>query len=160
LGHHGLFSMTPIYFFSAFELVRRLVRKDKFRAETVVFLSTIVVVCAFYIFRTHNYGGWCVGMRWFVPIMPWLLIAFGFWLDRATLGRIKWTFVVLAFAVSAFNVQDGLTSPFQFSLWHNFVDGEPNRNRLGPKWNLGRPSPKTEAKPDTKHPRPRGKPRP
>jgi hypothetical protein len=60
-----------------------------------------------------------------------------------TLGRAKWGFVVAAFAVSAFNVQDGLTSPFQFSLWHNFLDGEPNRNRLGPKWNLShKPDPR------------------
>ena len=157
LGHHGLFSMTPIFFFSLFELVRRLARRDKWRAETVVFSTTVVVVCAFYIFRTHNYGGWCVGMRWLVPIMPWLLVAFGLWLDRATLGTVKWGLVVAAFAVSAFNAQDGLTSPFQFSLWHNFLDGEPNRNRLGPKWNLSHPS-----SPPPRHtrPPPRGKPRP
>jgi hypothetical protein len=150
LGHHGLFSMTPIFCFSAFELVRRLVRRDKYMAETAVFLASVTVVCAFYIFRTHNYGGWCVGMRWLVPIMPWLLVAFGLWLDRATMGRLKWSLVVVAFAVSAFNVQDGLTSPFQFSLWHNFLDGEPNRNRLGPKWNLSRP----QKQPDTRHGRP------
>src|SRR6185295_1551264 len=73
LGHHGLFSMTPIFFFSLFEMMRRLVKRDKFFAETLIFSICVTVVTAFYILRTHNYGGWCVGMRWLVPIMPWLL---------------------------------------------------------------------------------------
>ena len=72
---------------------------------------------------------------------PIAVIAERLWLGtRLTAGQMIWGLVILAFAVSAFNVQDGLTSPFQFSLWHNFLDGAPNRNRLGPKWNLGRPS--------------------
>jgi hypothetical protein len=141
LGHHGLFSMTPLFFFSLFELVRRLVRRDKFVWETAVFGTCVFVVTLFYIVRTHNYGGWCVGMRWLVPVMPWLVMLFGLWLERVKLNVFKWSAVILAFAVSAFNVQDGLTSPFQFSMWHNFLEDAPNRNRLGPKWVLSRSKP-------------------
>ncbi|HVW25623.1 MAG TPA: hypothetical protein VHC69_09645 [Polyangiaceae bacterium] len=140
IGHHGVFSMTPIFIFGLVEIVRRLWKRDKFVPETIVFSVCFTVVTAFYIFRTHNYGGWCVGMRWLVPVMPWLLVMFGLWVDRAKIGRIKWTLVVLAFAVSAFNVQDGLTSPFQFSVWHNWLEDAPNRNRIGPTWVLSRPS--------------------
>jgi hypothetical protein len=159
IGHHGLFSMTPIFGFSLFEIVRRLVRRDKFFAETAVFATTVMVVCAFYIFRTHNYGGWCVGMRWLVPVMPWLVMLFGLWLDRAKLGRIKWAFVTLAFAISAFNVQDGLTSPFQFSAWHNWLEDAPNRNRLGPTWVLSHGKP-TDKKRPPKPARPKAAPPP
>lgn len=147
-GHHGLFSMTPLYFFSAWEAVRRLWKKDSYRAETTVFAGHVLMVCAFYIIRTHNYGGWCVGMRWFVPFMPWLVLLFGLWLDRTRLGGIKWAFVTLAFTVSAWHVQDGLTSPFQFSQWHNLLEDAPNRNRLGPTWNLSK-------KPGSERKRPR-----
>jgi hypothetical protein len=139
LGHHGVFSMTPLFFFSLYEGVRRLVRREKYFWEIAVLLATFLVVLTFYIVRTHNYGGWCVGMRWLVPVMPWLVLFFGFWLDRAQIGRIAWAAVMLAFAVSAYNVQDGLSSPFQFSVWHNFLEDQPNRNRLGPRWNLSRP---------------------
>jgi hypothetical protein len=155
IGHHGLFSMTPLFCFSFYEMVRRLVRRERFFAETAIFAATTIIVSAFYIVRTHNYGGWCVGMRWFVPFMPWLVLLFGLWLDRVRLSRFAWTAVVLAFAVSAYNVQDGLTSPFQFSIWHNFLENAPNRNRLGPTWNLSK-------KPggERRRPRPRPKPRP
>ena len=147
IGHHGLFSMTPLFGFSLFEIGRRLWKREKYVAETVVFTICVTVVTAFYIFRTHNYGGWCVGMRWLVPVMPWLLVMFGLWLDRATIGRLKWSLVVVAFAVSAFNVQDGLTSPFQFSVWHNWLEDAPNRNRIGTTWVLSRPNPMDRKKP-------------
>jgi hypothetical protein len=141
LGHHGVFSMTPIFNFGLFEIVRRLWKRDKYVPETIVFAVCFTVVTAFYIFRTHNYGGWCVGMRWLVPVMPWLLVMFGLWIDRAKINTLKWTLVVMAFAVSAFNVQDGLTSPFQFSVWHNWLEDAPNRNRIGTTWVLSRPNP-------------------
>ena len=54
-------------------------------------------------YRTRNYGGWCVGMRWLVPVMPWLVMLFGLWLERVKLNVFKWSAVILAFAVSAFN---------------------------------------------------------
>ncbi|HEX4341289.1 MAG TPA: hypothetical protein VH062_35515 [Polyangiaceae bacterium] len=157
LGHHGVFSMTPIFCFSLFEIGRRLWKRDRFVQETLVFAISFTVVTAFYIFRTHNYGGWCVGMRWLVPVMPWLLVMFALWLDRATIGKLKWGLVVAAFAVSAFNVQDGLTSPFQFSVWHNWLDDAPNRNRIGPTWVLSRPNPLDKKKPPHGRPKPRSK---
>jgi hypothetical protein len=151
--------MTPLFVFSLFEMVRRLLKRDKFVAETIVFSICITVVTAFYILRTHNYGGWCVGMRWLVPVMPWLVLLFGLWLDRAEIGRLKWGLVVLAFAVSAFNVQDGLTSPFQFSVWHNFLENAPNRNRIGPTWVLSHPEHHRPPKPAPR-PKPKAGPQP
>lgn len=156
IGHHGVFSMTPIFFFSVYEGVRRLVKRDKLTPEIIVMLATFVVVTAFYIVRTHNYGGWCVGMRWLVPVMPWLVLLFGLFIDRVEPGRILWGFVLVLFAVGAFNVQDGLSSPFQYSMWNNFLENEPNQNRLGPRWNLSRPGEAAAAK---KRPRPPGRPR-
>lgn len=141
LGHHGVFSMTPLLAFGAWELVRSLKRRVRFN-ESVLIAAVCVVVTAFYIYRTRNYGGWCVGMRHLVPIMPLLLLYFGFWLDRIKLTRWLGAVVLAAFAVGCFNVQDGLTSPFQFSLWHNWLEGQPNRNRVGKKMNLGKARPK------------------
>jgi hypothetical protein len=154
LGHHGLFSMTPLFFVSAWEMGRRLVRREKYFTETLIFASTVTIVTAFYILRTHNYGGWCVGMRWLVPVMPWLVLMFALWVDRADLGKLKWALVLAGFAVGAFNVQDGLTSPFQFSVWHNFLENAPNRNRIGPTWVLSRTPPAERRRPPPRRPRP------
>ncbi|HKO93086.1 MAG TPA: hypothetical protein VJU61_18145, partial [Polyangiaceae bacterium] len=138
LGHHGVFSMTPLYLFGLWELVSSLRHRRHFRES----LLSAVAICAFfgfYIYRTRNYGGWCVGMRWLVPVMPLLLLYFGFWLDRVRLGRAWWALLLPAFMVSCFNVQDGLTSPFQYSVWNNWLQGTPNFNRVGKVFNVYKP---------------------
>jgi hypothetical protein len=135
LGHHGLFSMTPIYFFGLWELLRSLRYRHLLR-ESLVCALALSAFLGFFIFRTHNYGGWCVGMRWLVPVMPLLLLYFGLWIDRVRVTRLLWALVLSAFMVSCFNVQDGLTSPFQFSVWHNWLENAPNRNRVGKVFNV------------------------
>jgi hypothetical protein len=143
LGHHGLFSMTPIFAFSAWELFRTIQKKLPLYREALVVLAISVVLGIFYTGYSHNYGGWCVGMRWFIPFMPFLLVFVGVWLDRLVIGvtfaRVAPGVLFLAaFGVSQFHVQDALTSPFQFSVWHNWLENRPNRNRIGVKMNLGK----------------------
>lgn len=146
LGHHGLFSMTPLFFFGAWEIIRCL-RVRVRMAETLAWFIPFLIVLGFYIFRTRNYGGWCVGMRHLVPLMPLLLLYFALWLDRVRLTRTLWAAVVLAFSVGAFHVQDGLTSPFQFSVWHNWLENQPNRGRVGKKMNVPKKTKKPPAHP-------------
>ncbi len=134
-GHHGVFSMTPLYLFGAWELIRSLKHRCYLR-ESLVCAGALAAFFVYYIFRSRNYGGWCVGMRWLVPVMPLLLLYFGVWLDRVRMTRISWALVLGAFLVSCFHVQDALTSPFQFSVWHNWLEGAPNRNRVGQLFNL------------------------
>lgn len=136
-GHHGLFSMTPIYLLGAWELGRSLLRR-RYLAESLVALGSLAAFLVFFIVRTRNYGGWCVGMRWLVPVMPFLLLYFGIWVDRAQLTKKVWAVVLAALLIGAFHVQDGLTSPFQFSVWHNWLEGTPNRNRQGKLFNLAK----------------------
>ncbi|HWO10092.1 MAG TPA: hypothetical protein VNN80_11450 [Polyangiaceae bacterium] len=145
LGHHGLFSMTPLYFFGAYELVRSM-KARRLLAESLVVLGSVLAFMCFFIWRTRNYGGWCVGMRWYVPIMPFLLLYFGIWVDRVRMSRPLWAAVLVAFGVSAFNVQDALSSPFQYSVWHNWLEGAPNRARVGKLFNLPKRGPKSKAK--------------
>jgi hypothetical protein len=153
LGHHGLFSMTPIYCFALYELVRSLVKR-RMVAESLVCAASVVAFLTFFIWRTRNYGGWCVGMRWYVPIMPLLLLYFGVWLDRVRITRLLWALVLLAFSVSCFNVQDALSSPFQYSVWHNWIENAPNRGRVGKTFNLPKRPAKPKAKPKAARPRP------
>jgi hypothetical protein len=155
LGHHGLFSMTPLYVFGLYELIRSI-KVRRLLGVSLVCAVTILGFLGFFIFRTRNYGGWCVGMRWFVPIMPLLLLYFGLWVDRVRLSRPLWTAVLLAFGVSCFNVQDALSCPLQYSVWHNWLENAPNRARVGKTFNLPKPRtprPKPKAKPP-KAPRP------
>ena len=156
LGHHGLFSMTPLYLFGAYELVRSL-KARRWLGESLVVAGAVLAFLGFFIFRTRNYGGWCVGMRWFVPIMPLLLLYFGMWLDRVRVTRLLWAAVLAAFCVSCFNVQDALSSPFQYSVWHNWLENAPNRGRVGKVFNVpkrGAAKPKAKAKAASKPAKP------
>lgn len=154
LGHHGVFSMTPLFGFGLYELVRRLKTRSYLR-ESLVVVGVFAAVFYFYIFRTRNYGGWCVGMRWLIPFMPMFLLYFGAWFDRIKLTKVALTSVALAFAVGCFHVQDGLTSPFQYSVWHNWLEGRPNRGRVGKTFNVSKAKSKPKAKakrnPDAAH---------
>lgn len=145
LGHHGVFSMTPLFCFGLYELIRRL-KTRSYLKESLVVLAVLLGAFYFYIFRTRNYGGWCVGMRWLVPFMPIFILYFGAWFDRIKLTRLSLGAVAVAFAIGCFHVQDGLTSPFQFSVWHNWIDGTPNRGRVGKTFNLGKAKSKSKKK--------------
>jgi hypothetical protein len=138
LGHHGLFSMTPIFVFSLIGLWRWLREAGSERWAALAVSGVSLIVFLFYVFRSHNYGGWCVGIRWLVPQMGLLIFFFGVWLDRARLSRLKLGLVAVAFSIGAYNVQDGLSGPFQFSRWHNWLENAPNRSRTDDLINLGR----------------------
>jgi hypothetical protein len=88
------------------------------------------------------------------------MMLFALWLDRVRLGRLVRVSVLMAFLVSAYHVQDGLTSPFQFSVWQNLLDGTPNRSRLGPTWNLAKPASRPKPKAPPRKPAPPKKPAP
>jgi hypothetical protein len=91
LGHHGWFSLTPVWFLSLVGLIGRGIRSasdvrklaapgkgtgwtpELFAAMTLV---VSVVVFAFYLTRTqsYNYGGFTSGPRWLFWLIPlWVL---------------------------------------------------------------------------------------
>lgn len=152
LGHHGVFSMTPVFCFGLYELVRSL-KKRIHLPEALVVTAVLGAAFYFYIFRTRNYGGWSVGMRWLVPFMPLFILYLGRFLDRVRPKPLTLGAVTLAFGVGCFHVQDGLTSPFQYSVWHNWIEDRPNRARVGKKFNISKP------KSDKKKRKKKGKPR-
>src|SRR5688572_11152760 len=99
--------MTPLFAFSMFGLWGALRRRGLERTIALAVSAMTLVVLVFYVLRSNNYGGWCVGMRWLVPQMALLLVFFGLWLDRTQLSRLKLVLVLGAFAVAGYNVQDG-----------------------------------------------------
>jgi hypothetical protein len=94
-GHHGLFSLSPIFLLAAAGMVASLAgRRGAWdgvsdeggaegerrwpRALALLTLFLTVVVLAFYILivqdRNRNYGGWTNGARWLIWLTPfWLL---------------------------------------------------------------------------------------
>ncbi len=99
LGHHGFFSLTPIFFLSLIGIgacIIQVVSKklhflrnnpknslsiEKERdQEPVITISCwlmglSLVVFGFYVIKTNNYGGWTSGPRWFFWLTPLFLLA-------------------------------------------------------------------------------------
>ncbi len=84
VGHHGVFSLTPIWLLAAAAMVRGL-RRLRFRDPAAppapdlpwfvqpLGLALSVVVIGFYLYSTDNYGGWTNGLRWLMWLTPiWL----------------------------------------------------------------------------------------
>jgi hypothetical protein len=78
IGHHGLFSLTPLWLLSAAGVAIWLRRGDATqRVVATGTLITTVVVLTFYIYRPlidRNYGGVTCCLRWMIWLTPlWLL---------------------------------------------------------------------------------------
>jgi hypothetical protein len=91
IGHHGLFSLTPLWLLAAVPMLRGLVHVKRnwqnarlswpakapqglpwFLAPLTLGLTVIVV--GFYALRSDNYGGFTNGLRWLMWLTPlWLL---------------------------------------------------------------------------------------
>ena len=77
----------------------------------------LVVVLAFYIWQTNNYGGWTSGPRWLFWLTPLLLLALVPAVDRLAASRAGRGFAYLCLGVSAFSAAYPWTNP-----WRHAVD--------------------------------------
>ena len=83
IGHHGLFSLSPIWLLSFAGMIGQTIasfRKNAASTAATFFfpltLFVSLVVIDFYFTTTSNYGGWTSGLRWLFWLTPlWLLAA-------------------------------------------------------------------------------------
>lgn len=93
IGHHGIFSLTPIWLLSVAGSAMMLGRKDQ-RALGLVIAAVSVVCVAFFLFPLkdidRNYGGMTSGFRWTFWLAPLWLVAMLpalDWLSSSKFGR-------------------------------------------------------------------------
>jgi hypothetical protein len=127
VGHHGIFSLTPIWLFSAWGLLlwlRGARNTNWWLAATVALLS--IVVLAFYLSRPQidrNYGGVTNGLRWLFWLIPlWLLamIPAADALANSRWGRIA---AVVLLLISAFSVNYAILNPWSHPWLFDYWEG-------------------------------------
>jgi hypothetical protein len=80
VGHHGIFSLTPIWLLSLVGTLVWLFSADPLRRNLAVMVAVVTVVClAFYLApgtpAARNYGGMTSGFRWLFWLAPlWLIV--------------------------------------------------------------------------------------
>jgi hypothetical protein len=148
LGHHGWFSLTPIYLLALAGMwlaARHFVRpasgvasapretdlgaltrpRSPERLWAELAISTLLlslVVIGYYIFKSDNYGGWTNGPRWLMWLSPlWLLTMLPV-VDR--LGQHRWgrALCLVLLGLSVLSVHYWDWNPWRHPWIYNWMD--------------------------------------
>jgi len=74
LGRHGVFTLFPVLLLGLWSLLRALVLPVASRGFTLAGGAGLLVLTAYYVQSTNNYGGMAYGFRWYIAAMPLLLV--------------------------------------------------------------------------------------
>lgn len=143
-GHHGVFSLTPIFTLTVLGLLIGLLGNGKSannvqpqqsaihnpqtsferlpRLYYLCVLGLSAVIVGFYIVKSDNYGGWSNGPRWLMWLTPlWLtgMIPAVDWLARRRWGQ---GLAVVLLAVSVMSTHYGGWNPWRHPWLYNFLD--------------------------------------
>ncbi|WP_153557195.1 hypothetical protein [Roseimaritima sediminicola] len=126
IGHHGLFSLTPVWILAVVGAAFWFVDDDGLRRALAmaICLATLVVL-GFYWMRPlidRNYGGVSAALRWmlwFAPLWLWLMIPAA---DK--LAKSPWLRALggVLLAISVFSVATSLDNPWQHPWLYTFWD--------------------------------------
>jgi hypothetical protein len=107
VGHHGIFSLTPVWLLSLAGLAILLARRDPGpRAVAAAILACTIVCLAFYVTRPledRNYGGMATGFRWalwFAPLWLFAMLPAADGLAGSRFGRLV-AAILLAVSVAS-----------------------------------------------------------
>lgn len=126
LGHHGIFSLTPVWLLSLVGLAVMFARPElKMRGFALLVVALTLVCLAFYILRPladRNYGGVTTSLRWMLWFAPLWLIALLPAADAAAhrpLARWLCVFLlVVSVASAAYGAGNPWTQPWLYDYWH------------------------------------------
>jgi hypothetical protein len=125
VGHHGLFSLTPLWFLSAVGCAMWL-RRGNLGQRTVAIATALVtlVVLAFYLTRPQidrNYGGITCCLRWLLWLTPlWLLtlLPAADWLGTSRSGRgLAIALLIVSIFSAAYGAANPWSHPWIFEYW-------------------------------------------
>jgi hypothetical protein len=117
LGHHGWFSLTPVWVVGLVGLASLARRRPSKWLSPARFaqltLAVSAVVLGFYVYKTNNYGGNAACARWLLWLTPLWVLGAAAGADAA--GRSRWGrwLAGLALGVSAFSAAYATWNPWR-----------------------------------------------
>ena len=115
LGHHGVFSLTPIFLFSIYGAIRLVLdRYGRLKAAAWLTLLLTAAMLAFYTWnpKARNYGGSTQGLRWLFWVIPFWLVTLPKGVEGGQEYRsVRWL-SLLALFVSVVSVGYALRTPW------------------------------------------------
>jgi len=112
-GWRGVFLISPILFYGLLVLKRNLKKGTEFYREYLLTAVFMLALTIFVTFKTNNYGGICVGSRWYIVGMPFMTLWVVHWIE-SHFGQRGWsrTLFIALFVVTMITVIDGLDAPW------------------------------------------------
>jgi len=124
VGHHGVFSLTPVFVLGAISVVQHLRgRLQTFHAFRLLLPILLAVALGVYLLAPHrNYGGVCQGLRWLFWLIPlWMImlppIVDRCWQYRST-AALAWLLLGISAMSAAYAVQDPWSRSWLHELLH------------------------------------------
>ena len=116
LGHHGVFSLSPVFLLTLVSWATLRQRRDfALREFLILGLGLSVAVLGFYLTRTanYNYGGNTAGLRWMFWLIPFWLIGLIPVVDEFC--RKRWFQIVCCglLSVSVFSAVAPISNPWR-----------------------------------------------
>jgi len=157
LGHHGIFSLTPIYLLTLISWGRiRQAANHSLRPFLWISLGLSVIVFGFYLSRTgnYNYGGNSAALRWMLWLTPFWLISMIPLLDQLAQKRWLQAFSVVCLLISVFSAHHPLHNPwrapwiftwFKQAGWIQYEQRPPAFKHPHRSWLASIPEPTAEA---------------
>jgi hypothetical protein len=122
IGHHGILSLTPVWFLSVVGLGLLWKRRQR---EVAIFVGSLTLVClVFYLTRPvmdRNYGGMTSGFRWMFWFAPLWLVALLPAADRLAASRIGRGTGLVLLALSVMSVSYPTWNPWTHPWLWNFM---------------------------------------
>lgn len=135
IGHHGIFSLSPVFLLAAAGwLMFRRRSTAPLRSVSCLGLALTIWVLAFYMLQTqsYNYGGMTSGLRWSFWLIPLWLLGIVPVLDEW--GDRRWMRILsaLLLGVSVFSVTYPERNPWQRPWLQNVLEPEASRPPAAP----------------------------
>jgi hypothetical protein len=128
VGHHGIFSLTPIWLFSFWGMALLCLRRMPDQRSLGLLIASVTIVCiVFYLCRPQddrNYGGMTSGFRWVFWFAPLWLVAMLPAADQLAAGRWSRGLAIVFLAISVISVSYPTWNPWVHPWLLDFLESQ------------------------------------
>lgn len=137
IGHHGLFSLTPVFLLAFWAILTRswkvgLSKNHQLSPHpfelpqsffpAILLLSILVI--GFYLFRSDNYGGVSPGPRWLLWLTPLWLVAMIPVLDQIQTSKVGRLMALIFLAGSVISASYPAWNPWRMPWIYRWLDSQ------------------------------------
>ena len=131
VGHHGLFSLTPIFVLSLWGGIvwllgaktetTTIAENQPTRKLALTSLGLTVILVGFYLYKSDNYGGMSCAPRWLMWLTPFLLLCAIPALEKLEKSRRNRAFVLFLLLIGVFSASWPAWTPWKLPWIYDLI---------------------------------------